>query len=331
MSVISNEASQTTENTAAESSSGVAKRAPVGKGRFRKGRSGNPKGRPAGAQNIATILPKILSEKITVSINGQSRRISKAEALVQLKLNQAIKGDPHATNHIISLAEKTGRLSRTQEGPPRGVLVVPGIAKNREEWERVHGAAARGELFYDKEGRPKQPAVTVPFTREQGDELVRLGRLDEALACYQRNYSSCKTAAERDKGNEKAQEEFGRAVLAIGNMAYYLNQEGKFKQALECAQQAIPWLTIHPQTPGVIHTLRRMRLYRADALMFLGHTQEAKDFYLSYRGQKFLYGPPKRMRSWESYLLRHFDRLREVGPVHPIMDEIERIFADGRC
>ena len=60
---------------------------------FKKGQSGNPKGRPRGAKNMATLFTQALKERVTVIENGRRRSISKQEALVKHLVNKALSGD----------------------------------------------------------------------------------------------------------------------------------------------------------------------------------------------------------------------------------------------
>lgn len=75
--------------------------------RFRKGQSGNPQGRPKGRLNIATVLEKILREKVVINENGRRRTITKLEAAVKQLVNKAANGDLRALQQLSALARST--------------------------------------------------------------------------------------------------------------------------------------------------------------------------------------------------------------------------------
>lgn len=71
--------------------------------RFKKGRSGNPKGRPKGTPNFATALEQALSEQVIVNEGGQRYTLSKLEAAVKQLVNRAAQGDPRATQQLFNV------------------------------------------------------------------------------------------------------------------------------------------------------------------------------------------------------------------------------------
>jgi len=82
---------------------------------FRKGSSGNPKGRPKGRRNLATVLERTLQEKVIVNENGVRRTVTKLEAAVKQLVNQAASGDLAAMRQLSALA---GSTEEEQVAPP---------------------------------------------------------------------------------------------------------------------------------------------------------------------------------------------------------------------
>jgi Family of unknown function (DUF5681) len=78
---------------------------PPRKHRFRKGRSGNPRGRPKGSKNLTTVLAKTIAEKVEITENGQRRAVSKLEVAVKQLVNRAAAGDARASHQLFSLAQ----------------------------------------------------------------------------------------------------------------------------------------------------------------------------------------------------------------------------------
>ena len=57
-------------------------KSPRGAG-FKKGQSGNLRGRPPGAKNLTTLLNAALNEPVTITENGRRRKITKREAVIK--------------------------------------------------------------------------------------------------------------------------------------------------------------------------------------------------------------------------------------------------------
>src|SRR5260370_32316583 len=60
---------------------------------FVKGQSGNPRGRPAGAKNLKTLLSKALNELVIVTENGGQAKITQAEAILTHPANKSAPAD----------------------------------------------------------------------------------------------------------------------------------------------------------------------------------------------------------------------------------------------
>ena len=87
--------------------------------RFRKGRSGNPKGRPKGTLNLATVLERALREPVVIDENGLRRTITKMEAAVKQLVNRAASGDLAALRQLLALvASAEQRFSDAQTERP---------------------------------------------------------------------------------------------------------------------------------------------------------------------------------------------------------------------
>ena len=79
----------------------VGYRKPPRHSRFKKGQSGNPKGRPGGAKNLSTLLSEALNELVIVAENGGRRKISKRQAIIKQLVNQSAKGDWRSTKLLL--------------------------------------------------------------------------------------------------------------------------------------------------------------------------------------------------------------------------------------
>jgi hypothetical protein len=72
--------------------------------RFKKGVSGNPRGRPKGSLNVATVLTRTLREKVAITENGRRKTVTKLEAALKQLVDKAAAGDLRALRHLTALA-----------------------------------------------------------------------------------------------------------------------------------------------------------------------------------------------------------------------------------
>ncbi|MDJ1018499.1 MAG: DUF5681 domain-containing protein [Paracoccaceae bacterium] len=73
--------------------------------RFKKGQSGNPKGRPKGSRNFATDLDEVLSAPMTVIKNGSPKKVSSQLAALMRLMERALNGDMKALAQVVALAQ----------------------------------------------------------------------------------------------------------------------------------------------------------------------------------------------------------------------------------
>lgn len=85
---------------------------------FQPGQSGNPKGRPKGSLNLATILDRAVRERVMIVEKGKQKSITKLEAAAKQLANKAASGDFRALQLLLPhLAGVDASLAATSEAP----------------------------------------------------------------------------------------------------------------------------------------------------------------------------------------------------------------------
>jgi hypothetical protein len=92
---------------------------------FRKGRTGNPRGRKQGEENIISAFKRHVLKRVKIKEGDQARSITLAEVVVLKNYNAALQKNPFAMSNIFRLAETSGefvdRTDAKQVGRPIAV------------------------------------------------------------------------------------------------------------------------------------------------------------------------------------------------------------------
>lgn len=128
---------------------------PPKKTQFKKGRSGNPYGRPRKKPDLYLELTKVLHEIVTVTVDGQPERVTVQEALLLRLRDQALQGEIWA-----------GKLVQK---------VVAAIPDSLSEYDLVEGrmglyrVGVLFDLICDESVREKSAAATNSVETTNGE------------------------------------------------------------------------------------------------------------------------------------------------------------------
>jgi hypothetical protein len=117
--------SDTTEDDAGK----VGYRKPPKSGRFKPGRSGNPRGRKTGARNLRTYLREELARSVRVPVDGGQRNMPKVQLIAKQLVNASIKGNLKSIEFLLKLVdlmapgESEGEAPRPMSDQERQLLL----------------------------------------------------------------------------------------------------------------------------------------------------------------------------------------------------------------
>ncbi|WP_171188236.1 DUF5681 domain-containing protein [Ruegeria sp. HKCCC2117] len=89
---------------------------------FKKGQSGNPKGRKKGARGLKTDLRAELNERVEVKEQGKVVRMTKQQLMVKQFAAKAIKGDVRAISKLVDVAMD---LLGPDDEPGKNTVALP--------------------------------------------------------------------------------------------------------------------------------------------------------------------------------------------------------------
>lgn len=94
--------------------------------RFRKGQTGNPRGRKRGEENLISVFKRHVLKRVKIKDGDQIRTIRLAEAVILTNYNAALQKNPIAMGNIFRLAEESGEfVDRTDAKQVGGSIAVP--------------------------------------------------------------------------------------------------------------------------------------------------------------------------------------------------------------
>ena len=126
--------------------------------RFKKGKSGNPKGRKKkqAIDDVRVVIEGVLGEPIKIRSGGQVRTVSKLDAMLQTQLASALGGDPKAALGFFKLGQKTGLF--TQAKPTNHMIIYPpGTDEERMILKAFHAEHGANEESADEPDEPIGP------------------------------------------------------------------------------------------------------------------------------------------------------------------------------
>src|SRR6266478_2216220 len=93
---------------------------------FRRGRTGNPRGKRQGEENTISAFKRIVSKRVKINDGEKVRAITLAEAVILKNYNAALQKNPFAMSNIYRLAEDAGEfVDFTDAKQVGGPIAVP--------------------------------------------------------------------------------------------------------------------------------------------------------------------------------------------------------------
>lgn len=107
---------------------------------FKKGQSGNKKGRPKGAKNLSTLIMEASRDQVSATVDGKTRRISKIQATTMQLATKAAAGDQGAMARFLDWVDEIETRAAAVR-PSQFPLSEPDLEVLRAAYERMKQCA----------------------------------------------------------------------------------------------------------------------------------------------------------------------------------------------
>src|SRR5260370_16069602 len=102
--------------------------------RFRKGRSGNPRGRKPSEENLLSIVKRVAARRVKVNDGDKTGTMSLAEAIILQNYKLAVQKNPNAMGNMLRLAERAGEFKDWSDPKVVGLPIVMPRKMSKDEW-----------------------------------------------------------------------------------------------------------------------------------------------------------------------------------------------------
>jgi hypothetical protein len=115
-------------------------------GQFRKGQTGNPRGRHRGEENLISVFKRYVSQLVRISEGDTFVKVTLAEAVIRKNFNAALQKNAFAMGNIFRLAEESGEfVDRRDAKQVGGSIAVPIKSKDVREFLAEFGRTPETE------------------------------------------------------------------------------------------------------------------------------------------------------------------------------------------
>jgi len=119
--------------------------------RFRKGQSGNPRGRPKGSKNFRTLIEQELEQRLEVNENGKTVRLSKREIIAKKLVNEAATGNPRAWRELLPMISGAEEDEMVELDPATAAMIASYLARYHRPPEPSDHEADERDLHGESE------------------------------------------------------------------------------------------------------------------------------------------------------------------------------------